>query len=994
MIGASELQIRANSCAKASFLSDSADVKTITVFTMTLPYDHSKRLSYRHFETLSKRSPHPRLLMPAPALPVTDIYELSCLYPLVNEAVIITADGTIETNSKQRAAAMAQQSPMMVCHAKWTNSRLGYELARPFDVMELFAFVRPARFCLPTPAGLASALGLALPNGPEEEAMMIGKSAFALLDELTNKLAPQQQKLGKLAEMMGRGGWSWASIILTQIGAGAVVNAPPDPRAASIFQDLADIDDMPGRGTPGIAPIMPEAARQKLTQILGPSAEVRQSQSDYAAALSSVFASPDHETGPTLVLAEAGTGTGKTLGYLAPASLWADLNKGAVWVSTYTRSLQQQIAAELTRIYPSKTNEASSDKVVIRKGRENYLCLLNFEEALSAMAGQPQIAPALGLMARWIQASSDGDLTGTNFPAWLVDLMGPRATTSLSDRRGECIHSACSHYHKCFVEKSIRGARHADIVIANHALVMINAALSSPGHNVPAIADPHAPRRLIFDEGHHVFDAADSAFSAVLSAMEASELRRWVRGAEDGSRGRARGIRRRLEELIADQDDGLQALEDACEAARCLPAEGWRKRISEAAPLGLGEMFFFRLRRDIYQRAPDITSLFDIQMSLYPCSEEVIKAGADFATALEAMTAPLNTLSRLLLKILDEQAEELDQALRARLEGAARALERRAGGPIASWVVMLRDLSGAGRDLFVDWAQLDRRDGADIDIGLHRHFLDPTQPFAQQVLANTDGVAITSATLADTKHIASDMPDTAPQQITDWQSAKTLSGAVHLAQPALVSHHPSPFDYVKNTKIFVVNDVPRDRPSATAGAMRAFFTASQGGGLGLFTAISRLRAVHRELLPQLAEAGLPLYGQHVDQMNLATLIQLFREDKKACLLGTDAVRDGVDVPGDALRLMIYDRVPWPRPDMLFKARAAFHGKEDWTDRITRLKLRQAFGRLIRRDSDTGIFVMLDSRLPTRLTNAFPEGVEIERLSLSEALAKTKDFFAD
>ena len=254
--------------------------------------------------------------MSSPVSPVTDIYELSCLYPLIEEAIIITQDGTIETHSKQRCAAIAQQQATMVCHAKWSHNRLGYELARSFDVMELFAFVRPARFCLPTPTGLASALGLPLPNGPEEEAMMIGKSAFALLDELTSKLAPQKQKLARLAEMMGRGGWSWANIILTQLGHNPLLHAPPDPRAAYIFHDLDDIDDMPGRGTPGIAPIMPEAARHKLSEILGTHAEIRQSQSDYAAALSSVFASPDHETGPTLVLAEAGTGTGKTLGYL------------------------------------------------------------------------------------------------------------------------------------------------------------------------------------------------------------------------------------------------------------------------------------------------------------------------------------------------------------------------------------------------------------------------------------------------------------------------------------------------------------------------------------------------------------------------------------------------------------------------------------------------------------------------------------------------------
>ena len=926
---------------------------------------------------------------------VTDLYSLGILYPLIDEAVMITAQGEIQTHSKQRAAALAQKANLMVCHAKWTQSRLGFEPEKPFDVMELFAFVRPARFCLPTPTGLASALGMARPATAEDEAMVIGKAAHLLLDEIDDMLAPMKASIQDLAEMMGRGGWPWAGIILHRLGHVPVVNAPPNPKAANLFKNLADVDDMPARGAPGIQPVMPEAARQRLAEILGPTAEVRDSQSDYAAALSAVFATPDDETSPTIVLAEAGTGTGKTLGYLAPASLWAHQNKGAVWVSTFTRSLQHQIADELTRIYPS----AHSEKVVIRKGRENYLCLLNFEEALSAMAGQPQIAPALGLMARWIAASPDGDLTGASFPAWLVDLVGPRATTALSDRRGECIHSACSHYHKCFVEKSVRGARHADIVIANHALVMINAALGNHtnGHqpaDAPKImGDPSAPRRLIFDEGHHVFDAADSAFSAIASAMEAAELRRWVRGAEDGRKGRARGLRKRLEELIADKEEGLKALEDATEAARCLPAEGWRKRLSEAAPLGAAEAFFFQLRRDIYQRAPDTTSLFDIQISLYPCSPALIQAAASFANALEAMTQPLTTLSKLIYQMLDEDGEELDQTMRARLEGAARGLERRAGGPIAAWVVMLRDLDSGGRDLFVDWAQLDRRDGADIDVGLHRHFLDPTAPFAEQVLQSADGVAITSATLADTIVPTPDEPSDEPiAPITDWQSAKILTGASHLPHPALISAHASPFDYAKATKIFVINDVARDRPTATAGAMGALFKAAGGGGLGLFTAIQRLRGAHQALLPDLAAAGLPLYGQHVDRMNLSTLIQLFREDSKACLLGTDAVRDGVDVPGEALRIMVYDRVPWPRPDILFKARSEFHGRSAWTDRITRLKLRQAFGRLIRRDTDRGIFVILDSRLPTRLTNAFPAGVEIERIGLAEAVTKTKAFF--
>jgi ATP-dependent DNA helicase DinG len=97
------------------------------------------------------------------------------------------------------------------------------------------------------------------------------------------------------------------------------------------------------------------------------------------------------------------------------------------------------------------------------------------------------------------------------------------------------------------------------------------------------------------------------------------------------------------------------------------------------------------------------------------------------------------------------------------------------------------------------------------------------------------------------------------------------------------------------------------------------------------------------------------------------------------------------VPGEALRLIVFDRVPWPRPDMLFKARAEMFGREAWTDRLTRMKLRQAFGRLIRRENDRGVFVMLDNRLPTRLTSAFPAGTPIIRVALPKLSMKHEGF---
>ncbi len=254
-------------------------------------------------------------------------------------------------------------------------------------------------------------------------------------------------------------------------------------------------------------------------------------------------------------------------------------------------------------------------------------------------------------------------------------------------------------------------------------------------------------------------------------------------------------------------------------------------------------------------------------------------------------------------------------------------------------------------------------------------------PFAKSIEPHIQGMAITSATLRDG---TGDYDE-------DWAVATQRTGAKHFSSDALLAAHDSPFDYKNQTKVFIINDVNKENLDQVSGAYRALFEASGGGALGLFTAISRLRAVHEKIALPLEENGISLYSQHVDEMDAGTLVDIFRDDVNSCLLGTDAVRDGVDVPGSSLRLIVFDRVPWERPTILHKARREAFGKRRYDEMITRLKLKQAFGRLIRREDDKGVFVMLDSMLPSRMHGAFPAGVEIEKLPLSEAISKIKEF---
>ena len=453
-----------------------------------------------------------------PGITVPELHSAPVFYPAGTRLIWISEAGEIDSIDRAEAARQLRRTVPVICHRRWSEARAGTEIETCLDVMELFAFVRPARFCLPTPRGLAAQLSLPMPTGAEDMAALLPRAAFTLLDELASTPDRPKREAGAIATMMAASGWPWGPIVLAHLGLPMPPLAPPDGRMASIFGRLPEYNEFAATAPPGSAPIPPDAARTRLREMLGGGSELRESQADYAAALAAGFDTPEAGPAPAMVLAEAGTGTGKTLGYLAPATLWAETNGAPVWISTYTRTLQHQIASELTRLYPDATSW--SRKVVIRKGRENYLCLLNLEEALGQLGGAPRRGTALGLMARWAGATNDGDLTGPTFPAWLTDLVGRPQTIGLADRRGECIHSACAHYNRCFVEKSMRRARRADIVISNHALVMINAAYAPPTKNSDeAGGDRRRPTRYVFDEGHHLFDAADSAFSVYLLSL-------------------------------------------------------------------------------------------------------------------------------------------------------------------------------------------------------------------------------------------------------------------------------------------------------------------------------------------------------------------------------------------------------------------------------------------------------------------------------------------
>ncbi|MDB5677548.1 ATP-dependent DNA helicase [Sphingomonas bacterium] len=868
---------------------------------------------------------------------------------------IADADGA-RAVGRGEAIRRAADTPMIVLNAPLVGQRLGYAELSGIDLLELFAFLRPATFLPPTPRGLARMVGLTPPEDEASIAAFLRDAASALL-AIPDGDWPEREGAWTAAQSLSRLRWPWAPLLADRI-------ARPAQQERWLFSKLPEWDEIAPRPAPKTVTLDDADIADRLNYLTGSNAEQRNGQRAYAEAAAAAFAPRAMRDNPNMLLAEAGTGIGKTLGYLAPASLWAEQAGGAVWISTFTKALQRQLNHETARLIPDATERRR--RVVTRKGRENYLCLLNLEDALQGgFAGRAAILAHL--VARWAAFSADGDMIGGDLPGWLPTLFRRNGSTALTDRRGECVYAGCPHYRKCFIERAARASADADIVIANHALVMVNAARGRE-----AIS---RPTRYVFDEGHHLFEAADSMFGVALTGQESIELRRWIVGPEAAARGRRRGLAARLSDVASYDEAGGVAIQDAVEAARALASDGWLQRVAEGDPFGAVEKLLSAARGMVYARAAqDGDAGYGLETELAEPLPALIEAAAVAAQGLEALLRPMMTLGQRLEAVLAEGPDWMDGAARARIEGAIASLGWRTE-TVGAWISLLARIGGPADPDFVDWLAVDRIEGREIDIGLHRRWLDPTRPLAATVLKPAHGVLVTSATLKGGD--------------PDWQIADARAGVPHLDRAAGHFDVASPFDYATRAEVLIVTDVKRGDLAALANAYARLIAAAGGGTLGLFTAIRRLRGVHARIADRLARDGLPLYAQHVDPIDPGTLVDMFRDEPRASLIGTDALRDGVDVPGESLRQVILEGVPWAKPTVLHAARRLAGGGSAYDDRLVRAKLAQAFGRLIRRADDKGAFVLLSAAMPSRLLAAFPPGVPIARVPLDEAVARVQ-----
>ena len=892
--------------------------------------------------------------------------------------VLLDTDGVIQVYDGVNAQRIVKNSsePIIVCYTPFVCSRLKVHTINALDILELWAFVKPAIPVIPTIQGVLDTLHIS-PSDDTADSM-----AVALLNAIHSLLQHIKTESGRpstenMLASLAKTGWGWAKPLMYVLNLDIKDFIPkPLNESLDIWNRLPKWENTAPPPQADTKPITPEEIQTRLRTFLGTGAEHRPQQIRLSRDLCPAFQAKTDDN-PNIVIAEGGTGVGKTYAYLAPATVWAEKNEAPVWISTYTKNLQHQIYDQIKSLYPDTKHR--NQRVVLCKGRENYLCVSRFKILSQQVGRDARLLKSMVLIARWAEHSMDGDINGKDFPSWLsavVDYDGNILNKlTLKYDVGET-HSGCG-YDTCFVDLPTKRARHADIVITNHAFVLYRAVRQYQNSETDMM--PH----IVFDEGHHLFDACDSAFSVAFGAWEAFRLRRFIITKENLDMFGAGGSLSALMDDVYKGDDSIiESRIKLQQSAAFLPEDNWQTRFKEQRPSGEMEQLLYYIYDFVTHNTKDTIQNqgYNLEMRTQNLPDYICKTAQSVFEQLRDLLPPAEYILQCAKHTFDTESESLYAHERLALQNLISALNWRVIEPVHAWCDILLSISqntppdGRLDSLFVHrWTDNNHIQRLS-NIGCIRYHIDPMQDFHKIVLQPNRGAVITSATLHDTS--------------PDWVNIRT--GIQHLQSPPIQTIQPSPFDYKNNSKVICVQGIQRDNIQQLAGAFIGLFKASGGGALGLFTNIRRSQQVGKIVHAHLARQGMQVYAQHLSTMNIATLIDIFKHDIDSCLLGTDAVRDGVDIIGDSLRLLVLERLPWAVSDILNTTRNTHFTTIKYKEALVRMKLQQAFGRLLRTQNDRGIFVCLQP-IPSIFVSAFPQQTEIIRCSLADACQIIADF---
>jgi ATP-dependent DNA helicase DinG len=673
--------------------------------------------------------------------------------------------------------------------------------------------------------------------------------------------------------------------------------------------------------------------------------------------------------GDRVVLVEAGTGTGKSLAYLIPAILWAVRNNERVVVSTNTINLQEQL---IRKDLPFLARNCAVEfKAALVKGRSNYACLRKLEHAEAEPALFPDESSAeLTTIIEWSHSSQDGCRSDLAFT--------PHHTTweEVCCEADQCGRSRCKHFGRCFFYRARRESSAARVLVVNHALLLSDIVLRrETGYDATAILPPFT--RLIFDEGHHLEDVATSHLSLTIARSGIlKQLQRLV-PQKAGRAGLLTIISSRITRDLPESQEGLYAELSGLLESQLLP------RAHDLA--GMTEQTMDWLAVSVEhgtgsEAGKEQKLRVTPEVERTPFWQECRQRLHALADAVNEYTASLRTLVRRSKDLPEKLQEKLaDQLLdtggiEGRLQSMADAL-----------LFFTTEAEGYCR-----WIET-KRGSRGVQARLTAAPLDISAQLKESVLDKLKTIIVTSATLTVGG---------------EFGYLKKRTGFGLLPKERLSELQlPSPFDYAR--QVFVA--VPEEMPEPTAPGYREALedhilkavTISRGGAFILFTSYDLLNRVYQSLSPALARLGLTSLKQ--GETGRHALLTQFRKEGNAVLFGTDSFWEGVDVKGEALRLVIIARLPFQVPTEPVQQARAEKIKADGGDPFRDfsvpqavIKFRQGFGRLIRSRDDRGAVLILDRRVLNKsygriFLRSLPD-TEIIRGSSDELFGRMKSFF--
>jgi DNA polymerase-3 subunit epsilon/ATP-dependent DNA helicase DinG len=618
------------------------------------------------------------------------------------------------------------------------------------------------------------------------------------------------------------------------------------------------------------------------------------------------------------LLVEAGTGTGKSLAYLIPAFAWADQNGERVVISTNTINLQDQLSKS---DIPTINEVLRRDyRAAVLKGRRNYICPRRLDALRRLGPRTPEEMRVVAKILVWLVGGGSGDRNEIN-------LNGPdelAAWVGLSAESEDCTPENCSKYgsRACPYFQARENAESAHVVIVNHALLLAD--ISTGNRVIPEY------QYLIVDEAHHLESATTLGLSFRVSEGEFRRLLNDLGASKPGM----------LQRVIL---YGRHWLTPSHSAELEGAVNSTIETIKECSAF-ITELFKSLDQFLLQQRDEKPIGPYGQQVRITN-SIRTLPEWSHVEVMWDELRQPLVDSIKTILEISEglvdldsgenDQGEDLFIALRSTGHSLAEILER------------LDQLIFTPDPKMIYWLRV----SATFErISLHAAPLEIGYLVEEHLWNEKESVIMTSATMTTAGEF-----DYIRQRLSAVDADELLLG--------------SPFDFETSTLLYLVNDIPEpaERQPYQRAVERGFLQlskATEGRILGLFTSFVQLRATAQAISEPLASLGIQVFVQG-EGSSRHSLLETFRTSDKAVLLGTRSFWEGVDVPGEALSVLVITKLPFDVPnDPIIEARSETYEMpfDQYTVPEAVLRFRQGFGRLIRRRSDRGIVAIFDRRI--------------------------------